>query len=96
MPRERGEYLLPFPVVPAAPVNSPTWRKRTERGRDCDMREAEGRGKFAGVTDAEKWEEEEEEEGGEGGRRRQANWVRARRRGGGGGGSGGLEKRQKR
>lgn len=59
--RERTSSL-PLPVVPAAPVNSPTWRKRTEEererergGRDCDMRlEAEGRGKFAGVTEAEK------------------------------------------
>lgn len=38
-----------LPVVPAAPVNSPTWRRRTEEergkkggGEDCDMRERSG------------------------------------------------------
>ena len=54
-------------MVPAAPVNSPTWRKRTEEERERERekrrerreglrheREAVGRGKFAGVTEAEK------------------------------------------
>lgn len=51
---------LPLPVVPAGPVNSPTWRKRTEEERETQgreglrhQREAKGRGKFAGVTAAE-------------------------------------------
>lgn len=47
-------------MVPVGPVNSPTWRKRTEkrererRGREGlrHEREAKGRGKFAGVTEA--------------------------------------------
>lgn len=57
--REReGTSSLPLPVVPAAPVNSPTWRKRTgERERKEGLRherEAEGRRKFAGVTEAER------------------------------------------
>lgn len=53
-------------MVPAAPVNSPTWRKRTEGERERERmskrdrerekgelrheKEAGGRGKFAGVT----------------------------------------------
>lgn len=40
---------LPFPVVPAGPVNSPTWRKGAERERE---REEKGSGRFAGVTEA--------------------------------------------
>lgn len=59
---------LPFPVVPAGPVNSPTWRRRTEEERAREglrhESEAKGRGKFAGVTVA------------GGGGRRQAIWVR--------------------
>lgn len=53
---------LPFPVVPAGPVNSPTWRKGAERERE---REEKGSGRIAGVTEA----------GGAGGRL-QAIWVR--------------------
>ena len=73
-------------MVPAAPVNSPTCRKRTEEERERERhrgreelrheRETNGRGKFAGVTEAEKWEGEASGYLGERG--------------------GGLEKRQKR
>lgn len=61
-------------MVPAAPVNSPTWRKRTEEEREKreglrHESEAEGRGKFAGVTEAEV-----------GGGRHQAIWVREEER----------------